>query len=200
MKSLYTCNLIFLLFLLQVPGWAQQRVVTLPSDTLMHPREIQLPRACDFLSTDSVAMLVGRSVGEIMVVEPPVVGEQGVSGCFYKWDDETTPHAGIFIQIMKNPAFDSYPGYIQFFVDEKLAAGEAMPGRGGRFIYEELYVGESRVAWSAEQARFYWTSGKNHLFMLAVNKPGLPVANLLELGKKVITSVHLAMLSPSVVK
>jgi hypothetical protein len=179
---------------------AQQKAVTLPSDTLITPEAIQLPNACDLLLPDSVASIMGIDVRDIMVIDPPKVGEQGVSGCFYKWADESTPHAGIFIQVMKNPAFDSYPEYIENYIDDRIANGEAMPGRASKIKYTESFVNGIRVAWSAEQARLYWTLGKNHLCMLAVNRPGMPEVKLLEVGKIIIQSLNNTLLNLSTVK
>ncbi len=186
--------IIFVLFPLMVYG--QTQTFTIPSDTLISPQEIVLPKACELISTDTISQLMGVPTKDLMVLEPPVVGEQGVSSCFFKWADASTPHGGIFVQLMKNPAYDSYPDYIRSFIDDKLVQGESMPGRSGKFLYAEMEVKGLRVAWCYEQSRFYWNLGNNHLCMLAFNLPAMGKEEMESKGSRLIGMISHSLLDP----
>jgi len=186
-----------LILLVCLPVWAlgQTKAFTLPSDTLVSPQVIVLPKACELLSADSISDIFGVAKSALMILDPPVVGEEGVSSCFFKWADASTPHGGIFVQLMKNPAFDSYPDYISSFIDDKLAQGESMPGRPGKFQYTEMEAGGVRIAWCFEQSRFYWNLGRNHLCMLAFNLPSMGREEMEAKARRIISQAGRALSS-----
>ncbi len=153
------------------------------------PSKLKLPKACE--------MLAPERLQEILKISYPVVLKDssdpesgGSQACFFKWDDPNTSNAGILIQIMTNPVYEEYSGYISGYVQNKLKEGENMMGQEETIPYKSFKVGNKEGAYSFQQGRFYWSAGGNYLFMLAFNVSTLSESKMVSVAQKIIGEIH----------
>ena len=113
-----------------------------------------------------------------------------ITACFFKWDDPSTPNAGILVQIMTNPVYDEFPQYVSMYVESKLKEGEMAMGQETPFKYKKFEAAGIDGAYSFEQGRFYWAGDANYMFMLAFNVSAFDEDDMVDAAEDIIESIH----------
>lgn len=159
------------------------------SNTAIHPDKLPIPGACDMLSQEWIKETLGLTLTDVTLKEADDPSNKNARSCFFRWEDPGTPNAGIFIQIMTNPVFDEYDGWISSFVTAKLKEGETALGNEEAFKYKTYDAGKYKGAYSYDLKRFYWNIGNNYLFMLAFNLD-IPESMMLNYAEKISAKVN----------
>lgn len=155
-----------------------------------NPKDLFVPKACDLISAQDVQLILGLASQNVQIKSADNPGVVKVKSCFYKWEDPSTPHAGMLLQIMTNPVYDDSPEYVSDMMASKLADGETSPGAKNKAVFKETMIGKVKVIYAKENSRVYWNIGDNYLFMLAFNITNLDETKMLEMANKIVPIVN----------
>lgn len=157
---------------------------------LTEPSNLKLPLACDLLSPEYIKNILNINT-DISVKDASIEEPSMTQSCFFKWDDENTEHAGLLVQVLKNPVYNKYPEYILDFVKLKLEDGEISKEDENNIIeYSPFSFNGGVGAYSFQKAYFYWTCGGNYQFMLAFNISTLTEEKMVALAIRIITEIN----------
>ncbi len=126
-----------------------------------------IPKSCDLLGEAFMTKEFKIKDG-IMINDASNAKSPTVKSCFFRWDNGVLPNSGIYLQVMGNPVPDEVDDYASFYIKGKLEGGE-MDLSGANYQYKKFDTVGDDGAYSAEQGRYYWRVGKDHVFMLAFN-------------------------------
>ncbi len=164
-----------------------------PSDAkggaTVDPKNLTVPSACSMITAAEVQDIVNAK-NAVVVKESNDPKNQQVKSCFFKWDDPSTPNAGILVQIMTNPVYDEFPQYVSMYVESKLKEGEMAMGQETPFKYKKFEAAGIDGAYSFEQGRFYWAGDANYMFMLAFNVSAFDEDDMVDAAEDIIESIH----------
>lgn len=155
---------------------------------ITNPDSLPLPSACEILSPQSLQTALGMSYTVTLKDSPDPTSDK-VKSCFFKWDDPNASNAAILIQVLTNPVYEEFPGYITSAIDSKINSGENMVDDNNPIKYKRFFVGDLKGAYSFEQARFFWSDGYNYQFMLAFNVHYLKEKEMLAAAEKITKEV-----------
>ncbi len=132
-----------------------------------------IKQACSIIPLRIVADALGKTTQEISLSNAtPPTENPAQSACFFKWDDFDVPNAGIFIQMIRNPLEDEYPGeypdYISKYVASYRTAGEQAV-EAEPIIFKKLEGLGDDGSYSTESGKYYWRIGEKVSFLVALN-------------------------------
>ena len=105
-----------------------QALKELQNAKVVDPKKLTLPDACQMISEARLKEILSISKSTIDLKDATDPQSPNAKSCFFKWDDASTPNAGILIQLQTNPVFGEYNEYISKFVSSKLSEGETTLG------------------------------------------------------------------------
>lgn len=155
------------------------------------PSQLNIPDACAMISDAQLKSILSITAPAPLDIKPANdPSNTSAKSCFFKWEDLSTPNAGVLIQIMTNPVYDEYPEYISNYVSSKLTEGETVLGSDAATRYKKFSSGDVVGAYSFDQSRFYWSFGNDYLFMLAFNVSTLSEDKMLAAAKSIISEIQ----------
>ena len=154
------------------------------------PKNLKLPDACSMIEGPVLMEILNRKDVPVNINAANDPGNPNSKACFFKWDDNDTPNAGILIQLQTNPVFSEYDEYISKFVTSKLTEGETQLGSDKRSIFKKFNAGSIEGAYSFEQSKFYWNYGNNYLVMLAMNITTLNESQMVNVAEKIANEIN----------
>ena len=132
-----------------------------------------LPNACDIVTSDQMAEILGLEEGELEMLD----GNRNNKGanntsCFYKWYDDSYDNSGVMIQIIRNSMPDELPDYVQATMNNKKWNGEnSFEEPGVKYMYVDYEGIEVPAIFNDELDRYYFTKGYKYLYSVAFNYP-----------------------------
>ena len=159
------------------------------------PINLYVPNPCDLISALEIQTLLSLAEQSVLTKAANNPGDVKVKSCFYKWDDPSTPHAGMLLQIMTNPVYEDSPEYISNMMQSKLTQGETIPGSKNKLVFKESMIGKVKVIYAKENSKIFWNIGDNYLLTLAFNITNLSETKLLDLANKIVPVVNKNLLA-----
>ena len=128
-----------------------------------------LGNACAIVPKKIIADALGIKVQDIYLRNStPRDANPTHSSCFFKWDDNDLPNAGILLQMMRNPNEDEFPGYVNKFIEAFRIKGES--GIDEQPIYYQRFEGfGDDGSYSLEGGKYFWRLGDKIIFAIAFN-------------------------------
>lgn len=167
-----------------------QALKELQNEKTIDPKKLKLPDACQMISEVKLKEILNITKSTINLKDATDPQSPNAKSCFFKWDDDNTPNAGILIQLQTNPVFDEYNEYISKFVSSKLSEGETTLGDDKPSKYLKFNAGGVSGVYSFQQARFYWNYGNNYLVMLAMNISTLNESQMVNVAEKMAEEIN----------
>lgn len=167
-----------------------QALKELQNEKTIDPKKLKLPDACQMISEVKLKEILNITKSTINLKDATDPQSPNAKSCFFKWDDDNTPNAGILIQLQTNPVFDEYNEYISKFVSSKLSEGETTLGDDKPSKYLKFNAGGVSGVYSFQQARFYWNYGNNYLVMLAMNISTLTESQMVNVAEKMAEEIN----------
>ncbi|MBK9253956.1 MAG: hypothetical protein IPM42_00560 [Saprospiraceae bacterium] len=159
------------------------------SNKATNPADLKIPGACEMLTEEWIKTTLGLTLSDVTQKEADDPENKNARSCFFRWEDPSTPNAGIMIQIMTNPVYDEFDQWVSYFVNAKLSEGEVLLGSDEAHKYKKFDAGNLRGAYSYELKRFYWHLGNDYLYMLAFNLE-IPESKMVADAKKIAIEVN----------
>ncbi len=154
------------------------------------PEKLTIPNACEMITEANIQSILNVAGSPVTVKEANDPSNNKAKSCFFKWDDASTPNAGILIQIQTNPVYNDFPQYISNYVSAKITEGETVLGNDKPTKFKKFTAGGYTGAYSFEQSRFYWNIGNDYLFMLAFNLTSLNENQMVDVAAKIIVEIN----------
>ncbi|MBK9566376.1 MAG: hypothetical protein IPO37_14775 [Saprospiraceae bacterium] len=187
-------NLFWLFIILLTIGCkdanVQKELAEMKAEKPVDPKKLKLPSSCEMISQEKIKEIFKVKAPSVNLKDASDPADPKSKSCFFQWDDDDTPNAGIMIQLQTNPVFDDYNEYISKFVTSKLTEGETMLGDDKPTIYKQFDAGGADGAYSFQQARFYWNYGNNYLVMLAFNVSTLSESQMVNAAEDIAEEVN----------
>lgn len=139
-----------------------------------------LPDACKLVTEDFLGRLMGVDPGYINVKDgsgrSPSANQRP---CFFKWDSDDQPNAGVLVQIQTNPLPPGeFPDWSSYFISAKKNHGDKSPDGETTFRYKDFNSIGVSGAYSSELSRYYWRDEQERVFMVAFNIPSTPTQQM----------------------
>ncbi len=127
-----------------------------------------LPRACNLLSTSTVAKEFGVNESDISVqngTRKPSAN-QNSSSCFLRWGE-----GGILVQVTQNPLPDEIPNWTEKYMSSKEAQGERsiVEGVTSKFEFKKFDGPGSRSLFNPEIGRYYSVYNDTYVVSVVFN-------------------------------
>ncbi len=167
-----------------------QALKDLQTAKTVDPKKLSIPDACQMISDVKLKEILKITNSAVNLKDATDPQSSNAKSCFFKWDDDNTPNAGILIQLQTNPVFDEYNEYISKFVSTKLSEGETTLGDDKPTKYLKFNAGGVNGVYSFQQARFYWNFGDNYLVMLAMNISTLNETQMVNVAEKIAEEIN----------
>lgn len=159
------------------------------------PVNLIVPNPCDLISPLEIQKVLALVEQNVLTKAANNPGDVKVKSCFYKWDDPSTPHAGMLLQIMTNPVYNDSPEYISSMIQSKLTDGETIPGSKNKLVFKELMIGKVKVIYAKENSKVFWNIGDNYLLTLAFNITNLTESKLVDFANQIVPVVNKNLLA-----
>ena len=130
-----------------------------------------LPSACSLVTDDFLAGVLNVDVRAIQLKDGSQRGQNSSRACFFKWDHDGNPNAGVLVQVQKNPLPGEIEQWAPYYIQAKLHQGDQDPQSGQAFKYKAFDLGVAG-AYSYEMHRYMWRTGEDRVFMVAFNLNG----------------------------
>lgn len=187
-------NLFWLFFILLFIGCkdadVKRELEEMKTEKPVDPKKLSLPSSCEMISQEKIKEIFKITVPSVNVKDASDPADPKIKSCFFQWDDDDTPNAGIMIQLQTNPVFDEYNEYISKYVSAKLTEGETMLGDDKPSLYKKFDAGGVDGAYNFQHARFYWNYGNNYLVMLAFNISTLSESQMVDVAEDVAAEIN----------
>lgn len=129
---------------------------------------VPLPDPCDLLSETYLK-------GALKLINAPTEkpGSRGKKGyeksCFWRFDDNKKPNAGVMLQIMINPYANDVDDFPELIISSKMKDGEVNPYDNTITKFSAWNDVTPNGCYSYAAGKYHWRVGKKYVFMLAFN-------------------------------
>lgn len=146
-------------------------------------RDKNVPNACTLVSKQDIAKVFNISPDIINVKDGNPAGKES-RGCFYRWEDNGLPNAGVLVQVLKNTRPDDLENWPSRFIDSRIENGEGGTDTAPLVKYSNWTDVGTTGAYSHQLAKYYFQLDDEVVFMVAFNmnsepKQQMAVANLI---------------------
>lgn len=134
----------------------------------VHPDSILLPQPCETLPLSALSQVIEI---DDSLIEQKTAGLKSGNyslSCFYKWNDPSTPHAGMLFQIMKNGVPEN-KDFISRTYQSKIIEGEFIQHLDKKVTFKKHSVGKVDIIYNPVTHSAYWHIGDNYMFHLIFN-------------------------------
>jgi len=161
---------------------------------LIHPDSIVLPSPCNLLSLNIAADALGIIEDNISQKFTRGLGDSYSLSCFYKWEEPTTPNAGMLLQVIKN-GYPENSDFISKSFQSKFTQGEFVQHLDRKILYKKHKIGKLEIAYNPETYAAFWHIGDNYMFHLIFNLNTLNEDKFLKIINQVVPEVNKNMLA-----
>lgn len=159
-----------------------------------HPDSIVLPNPCELLPLSTSAKVLEIDVNNINEKSAKSAGNSHYLSCFYRWEDPTTPHAGMLFQVMKNGVPEN-PDFISRTYKSKITEGEFLQHLERKVKYKKHVIGKVEIAYNPVTYAVFWHIGDNYMFHLIFNLNSLNEDRFLTIIEQIVPEVNKNMLN-----
>gem|GEM_PF-590808 len=138
----------------------------------------QVKKGADNLPETACQLLTEKFLGELLEVDYQYISTKNASGkaefqrsCFFRWDQDDTPNAGVLIQVQNNPIADEFPEWAENYIPSKKSSGDNAPDGSVTYAYKNFDGVGVEGAYNFNLARYYWRTSENQICMVAFNLP-----------------------------
>lgn len=167
---------------------AQQKPAAAPKKKTVH----NLPAsACNLLTEEFI--------GEVIGIDYRYISTKSASGgaefqrsCFFRWDQDETPNAGVLVQVQVNPIKDEFPDWADHYIPSKKSSGDNAPDGSATYTYKDFDGVGEEGAYNHSLARYYWRTNDDRICMVAFNIPATEQQQLIwakKIGKEVMRNL-----------
>lgn len=123
-------------------------------------------------------LVTEKFLGELIGVDYQYISVKNASGadpfqrsCFFRWDQDDTPNAGVLLQVQINPIEADFPDWAENFIPSKMTSGDNAPDGSASFKYKSFDGIGEEGAYNFHLSRYYWRTKDNRIVMIAFNIP-----------------------------
>lgn len=148
----------------------------------------KIPNACELVSADFVAKVVGVSVDNLSQHNATTEQSPYTSSCFYRWENNGL-NDGILVQVQANPVAEEYAEWVTLFIESKKSEGESGMTGGERYVYKDFDGVGDAGAYSHKLGKYVWRTGNDYAFTLTFRSNSLEskqVAMARKIGQEVM--------------
>ncbi len=136
--------------------------------------EGSLPSTCDLITADYVAEVLGMVAPRDIFVKDgsganPYTADS--RSCFFKWEHNGEPNAGLLVQIQRNSFPDEFPDWASYYISSKKQQGDKLPDESVTYRYKDFPGLGVDGAYNYDLARYIWRTKSGYIFMIAFNLP-----------------------------
>jgi len=144
-------------------------------------------------------LLTEEFIGEVIGIDYRYISTKSASGgaefqrsCFFRWDQDDTPNAGVLIQVQVNPIVDEFPDWADHYIPSKKSSGDNAPDGSANYTYKDFDGVGEEGAYNHSLARYYWRTKDDRICMVAFNIPTTEQQQLIwakKIGKEVMRNL-----------
>ncbi len=129
-----------------------------------------IPDACSLITEDQVETIFGLPKGSVALKDGSSPQATKSRACFFRWETDANPNAGILIQVQKNPVPEEYAEWPTLFIESKIEGGEqTFDGSGISYKFEKWDEAGDAGCFSYEAGKYHWRIADDYLILLAFN-------------------------------
>ena len=128
-----------------------------------------IAEACTLVDHEDIAKALGLELKRLEITDSTNPdANRTASSCFFKWNDNDLPNAGILVQVQRNIYPDEYPDYIIGVVESKKTSGENGLSQEAILFDDFPDIGDDG-AFSYKAGSAIWRLGNKVMFSISFN-------------------------------
>ncbi len=129
-----------------------------------------IPDACTLITEAQVESVFGLPKGTVALKDGSSTQATKARACFFRWETDANPNAGILIQVQKNPIPEEYAEWPTLFIQSKIEGGEqTFDGSGISYKFEKWDEAGDAGCFSYEAGKYHWRIADDYVILLAFN-------------------------------
>lgn len=151
------------------------------------------------LPASACNLLTEEFIGEAIGIDYRYISTKSASGgaefqrsCFFRWDQDDTPNAGVLVQVQVNPIKDDFPDWADHYIPSKKSSGDNAPDGSATYTYKDFDGVGEEGAYNHSLGRYYWRTKDDRICMVAFNIPTTEQQQLIwakKIGKEVMRNL-----------
>ncbi len=131
--------------------------------------KLSIPDPCSLISSSTLVNVFDlKNEPQIKSGSKPQAGATDKS-CFFRFEGDPKPNAGIMLQVMINPLPGEIDDYPSLVIDGKIKDGEMSPVEKTPKKFKVWNEVGDGGCYSFSAGKYHWKIGKKYVFMLAFN-------------------------------